>query len=117
MHPEDARYAAFVGREVEVPMSGGRKIPVIADDYVDMEFGTGALKITPAHDVNDYAIGKRRGLEFINIMRRDATMNEAAGGYEGLDRFACREQLWADMEAAGLAIRTEAYTNRCGARV
>ena len=96
-------------------MSGGRKIPVIADDYVDREFGTGALKITPAHDVNDYAIGKRRNLEFINIMNRDATMNEAAGGYAGLDRFECRTRLWADMEAAGLAIRTEPYTNRCAA--
>jgi valyl-tRNA synthetase len=112
VHPDDPRYAAFVGCEVVVPMSGGRRIPVIADSYVDMEFGTGALKITPAHDVNDYAIGKRRNLAFINILNKDATMNDAAGRYSGLDRFECREKLWTDMEASGLTIRTEAYSNR-----
>ena len=93
-------------------MSGGRKIKVIADTYVDMAFGTGALKITPAHDVNDYVIGKRVGLEFINIMNRDATMNSNAGKYEGLDRFECRAALWKDMEAAGLVIKRDPYTNR-----
>lgn len=74
---------------------------------------SGALKITPAHDANDYAIGKRRGLSFITIMNKDATMNEAAGKYEGLERFECRKQLWADMEAAGLTLKCEPYTNRC----
>lgn len=113
VHPDDPRYSAFVGRKVVVPMSGGRQIPVIADTYVDMEFGTGALKITPAHDLNDYAIGKRCNLAFINILNKDATMNSAAGQYAGLDRFECREKLWADMEARGLTIRTEPYTNRC----
>jgi valyl-tRNA synthetase len=115
VHPDDPRFAEFVGKEVVVPMSGGRKIPVISDDYVDMDFGTGVLKITPAHDVNDYAIGMRRQLEFINIMNRDATMNDAAGRYNGLDRFECRKQLWDDMRADGLVIKTEPYTNRCAA--
>lgn len=113
VHPDDARYAAMVGQEVEVPMSGGRRIPVIADTYVDMQFGTGALKITPAHDPNDYEIGQRVGLELLTVMNRDGSMNDSAGRYSGLDRFECREQLWADMEAAGLTIRKEGYTNRC----
>eukprot|EP00892_Ulva_mutabilis_P000534 jgi/Ulvmu1/10481/UM064_0018.1 len=112
VHPEDPRYADMVGKEVQVPMSGGRRIPVIADTYVDMEFGTGALKITPAHDPNDYEIGQRVGLEMLTIMNRDGSMNSNAGKYDGLDRFECRKQLWADMEAAGLAIRKEDYTNR-----
>ena len=113
VHPEDPRYAKFIGKEVEVPMSGGRRIPVIADEYVDREFGTGALKITPAHDANDYAIGQRRGLDSIVVMNRDATMADTAGRYAGLDRFECRKALWADMDAAGLTLRTEPYTNRC----
>ncbi len=71
---------------------------MIADDYVDMEFGTGALKITPGHDPNDYEIGQRVGLDMVNIMNNDATLNSNAGPYEGLERFAARKQLWADME-------------------
>jgi tRNA synthetases class I (I, L, M and V) len=114
VHPEDERYKDFVGKEVEVPMSGGRKIPVVADEYVDREFGTGALKITPAHDPNDYEIGKRVGLEMMCIMNRDGTMNAEAGKYNGLDRFECRKQLWKDLEGAGLAIRREDYQTRCG---
>ena len=113
VHPEDPRFSEFLGREVEVPMGGGRVVLVIADEYVDREFGTGALKITPAHDMNDYAIGKRCDLEFRVIMNPDGTMNEAAGAYAGLDRFECRKKLWADLEAAGLALKTEPYTNRC----
>ncbi|KIY92395.1 valyl-tRNA synthetase [Monoraphidium neglectum] len=119
VHPEDERYRQYVGRELTVPMTG-RTIRVIADEYVDMEFGTGALKITPGHDPNDYEIGKRRGLETINIMNKDGSLNENAGQYAGMDRrvgraeggvgFAVRKQLWADMEAAGLVIKKEDYT-------
>ncbi len=75
-----------------------RRIKVIGDTYVDREFGTGALKITPGHDTNDYEIGKRAGLEIINIMNDDGTLNAAAGKYEGLERFEARKQLWADLE-------------------
>eukprot|EP00775_Hariotina_reticulata_P011961 gene11961-12104_t len=112
VNPADERFKAFVGRQVVVPMSGGRTIPVIADDYVDMEFGTGALKITPGHDPNDYEIGKRVGLETINIMNKDGSLNANAGAYGGLDRFVARQQLWKDMEAAGLVIKKENYTTR-----
>lgn len=113
VHPEDPRYAEFVGKEVEVPMSGGRCIPVIADEYVDREFGTGALKITPAHDPNDYEIGQRVGLQMMCIMNRDGTMNAEAGVYAGMDRFDCRKKLWEDLEAADLVIRREDYSTRC----
>ena len=87
-----------------------RTIPVIHDTYVDREFGTGALKITPGHDVNDFNIGQRHGLQIINVMNRDATLNENGGPYAGLDRFECRKRLWADMQAAGLTIKAEPYT-------
>ncbi|KAI5065077.1 hypothetical protein GOP47_0019772 [Adiantum capillus-veneris] len=110
VHPEDERYAKYVGRMAIVPMSNGRKIPVIADKYVKREFGTGALKITPGHDPNDYEIGKKFGLPIINIMNNDGSMNENAGNYSGLDRFEARKKLWEDLEAAGLAIKIEPYT-------
>ena len=87
VHPEDERYTHLIGKEVLVPILN-KRVPIIADDYVQMDFGSGALKITPAHDVNDYAIGKRYDLPMINIMNKDATMNAAAGAYEGLDRSA-----------------------------
>ena len=108
VHPDDERFADLVGKMAVVPILN-REIPVIADDYVDREFGTGALKITPAHDPNDYEIGMRHELEFINVMNRDATINGNGGPYEGLDRFECREKLWMDMEEAGLTIRVEPY--------
>ena len=108
VHPEDARYASFVGKEVLVPILG-RKIPVIADDYVSKEFGTGALKITPGHDPHDYEIGQRHHLDLINIMNKDATLNENTGPYAGMERFKARKAIWADMETAGLVIREEAY--------
>jgi valyl-tRNA synthetase len=108
VHPEDERFWRFVGRTCLVPILN-RPIPVIADDYVDREFGTGALKITPGHDPNDYEIGKRHHLEIINVLNTDATMNENAGPYAGMDRFECREKLWADMRAEGLTIKTEPY--------
>ncbi|MGD8857926.1 MAG: valine--tRNA ligase, partial [Chloroflexota bacterium] len=109
VHPDDERYADYVGKMALVPMLE-RPIPIIADAYVDMEFGSGALKVTPGHDPNDFEIGQRHDLAVVNVMKKDATMSEAAGPYAGLDRFECRQRLWADMEAAGLAIRKEPYT-------
>lgn len=108
VHPDDARYQKFVGKKAIVPILG-REVPVIADDYVDREFGTGALKITPGHDPNDYEIGLRHNLAFINVLNKDATINENGGIYEGMDRFECRKKLWADMEAANLVIKVEPY--------
>ncbi|MFZ1599145.1 MAG: valine--tRNA ligase [Anaerolineae bacterium] len=109
VHPEDERYRHLIGATCLVPMLK-RTIPVIHDTYVDREFGTGALKITPGHDVNDFNIGQRHGLQIINVMNRDATLNENGGPYAGLDRFECRKRLWADMQAAGLTIKAEPYT-------
>jgi valyl-tRNA synthetase len=109
VHPMDERYKKFVGKKVLVPILN-RKIPVIADDYVDQEFGTGALKITPAHDANDYALAQRHHLEMINILNKDVTMNENAGPYQGLDRFVCRKKIWEDMKSQGLVIKEEPYT-------
>ncbi len=108
VHPEDERFIHLVGKMAIVPMLG-RQIPVIADDYVDREFGTGALKITPAHDPNDYEIGIRHNLAFINVLNKDASINENGGPYAGMDRMDCRKRLWADMEAAGLVIKVEPY--------
>jgi valyl-tRNA synthetase len=108
VHPEDERYKHLIGKKAFVPILG-REIPVIADEYVDRSFGTGALKITPAHDFNDYEIAQRHNLPLINIMNRDATLNENAGPYAGLDRFEARKKLWADMEAQGLTIKTEKH--------
>jgi len=112
VHPEDERYKHLVGKKAIVPMSGGRTVPIIADDYVDMEFGTGALKITPGHDPNDYAIGKKYDLPIVNIMNKDGTMNAETGAYDGLDRFDCRQQLWQDMEKEGLVIKVDPHTQR-----
>jgi len=111
VHPEDDRFKHLVGRECIVPVLN-RRIPIIADEYVDMEFGTGALKITPGHDVNDYNIGKTHGLETINIMNKDASMGEVCGKYAGLDRFECRKALWADLEGEDIAIKAEKYVTR-----
>ncbi len=108
VHPEDERYKPFIGSTCRVPILD-RPIPIIADEYVDREFGTGALKITPGHDPADYVIGKKHQLPIINVLNPDATMNEAAGPYAGMDRFECRKQLWADMKAAGLTLREEPY--------
>ena len=112
VHPDDERYKHLVGKKVIVPRSDGRSIPVIADEYVDMEFGTGALKITPGHDPNDYEIGKKFDLPIINIMNKDGSMNANAGPYENLDRFDCREKLWRDMEEDGLVIKVDPHTQR-----
>jgi valyl-tRNA synthetase len=104
VHPDDSRYRPYIGRKVVVPVLG-REIPVIADDYVDREFGTGALKITPGHDPNDYAIGMRHGLPVISVLDEVARVNENGGPYAGQDRFECRKNLWEDMRARGLVIK------------
>ena len=111
VHPEDERYKKFIGKMVLVPMLG-REIPVIADEYVTREFGTGALKITPAHDPNDYEIGERHNLPLISILDKDAKVNENGGNYEGLDRFDARAKIWEDMRAAGLVIKEESHIHQ-----
>ena len=108
VHPEDKRYARFVGKKVIVPILG-REIPVVADDYVEKDFGTGALKITPGHDPHDYEIGERHNLALINIMNKNATLNENAGKYAGMERFKARQAIWADMTEAGLVLKEEPY--------
>ena len=108
VHPEDERFKKFIGKTAIVPMLG-REIPVIADEYVSMEFGTGALKITPGHDPNDYAIAQRHNLPIISILDKDAKINENGGQYQGQDRFDARKNLWADMKEAGLVIKSEPY--------
>lgn len=112
VHPEDERYKDLVGKKAVVPMGNGRSIPIIADEYVDMEFGTGALKITPGHDPNDYAIGQKFDLPIINIMNKDGSLNENAGTYNGLDRFDARDKLWKDMEEEKLTIKVDPHTQR-----
>jgi len=108
VHPDDQRYQRYIGKMVRVPVIG-REIPVVADEYVEREFGTGALKITPGHDPHDYEIGQRHQLALINIMNPDATLNENAGPYEGLDRYKARQALWEDMRAQGLVLKEEPY--------
>jgi len=108
VHPDDERYKKYIGRTAIVPILG-REIPVIADEYVSREFGTGALKVTPGHDPNDYEIAQRHKLPIVSVLDEAAKVNENGGKYQGLDRFECREKLWADMKAADLVIRTERY--------
>jgi valyl-tRNA synthetase len=108
VHPEDERYTRFVGKKVIVPILG-REIPVVADEYVTREFGTGALKITPGHDPHDYEIGQRHNLALINIMNKNATLNENAGKYAGMERFEARRAIWEDMTQAGLVLKEEPY--------
>jgi valyl-tRNA synthetase len=108
VHPEDERFQKYIGCSVIVPILG-REIPVIADAYVSREFGTGALKITPGHDPNDYEIGQRHGLAIISVLDEAARINAYGGPYQGMDRFDCRDKMWADMAAAGLTIKTEPY--------
>ena len=114
VNPEDERYASLPDdTRVIVPLVG-RSIPLIRDSYVDIGFGTGALKVTPAHDVNDYMLGEKYALETIDIFNDDGTINDKVGMYVGMDRFAVREQIEKDLEAAGLLEKTEAYTNNVG---
>ena len=110
VHPEDERYRHLVGREIRLPLAD-RLIPVIADEYVDPEFGSGCVKITPAHDFNDYEIGRRHGLPMINVLTADAALNdEVPPRYRGLDRFEARKRVVEDLEAAGLLEKTEPHT-------
>lgn len=113
VHPQDLRYQHLKGKKVIVPVAG-RTVPVIFDDYVDMEFGTGALKITPAHDLNDYNIGITHKLDSIDIFNDNGTLNHFGGVYEGMDRFRCRKQIVQDLEASGLLLKTEEYVNNVG---
>ncbi|MDO8930584.1 MAG: class I tRNA ligase family protein, partial [Bacteroidota bacterium] len=113
VHPNDPRFTHLKGKRVLVPLIN-RSIPIIEDDYVDMEFGTGCLKITPSHDVNDYEIGLRFSLPSIDIFNEDGTMSEAAGMFVGEDRFAVREKIMVDLEAAGNVAKVEDYTNKVG---
>ncbi len=108
VHPDDERYRKYIGRKAIVPIIN-REIPVIADEYVSMEFGTGALKITPGHDPNDYAIAQGHNLPIISVLDTSAKINENGGPYKGQDRFEAREKLWSDMKKAGLVIKTEPY--------
>lgn len=113
INPNDPKNAWLRGKRVIVPLVG-RSVPVIEDDYVDIEFGTGCLKVTPAHDVNDYMLGEKHGLPSIDIFNDNGTLSEAAGLYVGMDRFAVREQIVKDLDAAGLLEKVEDYTNKVG---
>jgi valyl-tRNA synthetase len=113
VHPDDERYRHLVGRMVMLPLVN-KEIPIIADSYVDKEFGTGVVKITPAHDPNDFEVGKRHHLAEINIMNDDATINEKGGKYAGLDRYEARRQIVADLDALGLLVRVEDHTHNVG---
>ncbi|WP_420226506.1 valine--tRNA ligase [Pigmentiphaga litoralis] len=109
VHPDDERYTALIGRQVRLPLTG-RLIPVIADDYVDREFGTGVVKVTPAHDFNDYAVGQRHSLPMISVLTLDAMINdEAPEAYRGLERFEARKRIVADLEALGLLIEVKKH--------
>ncbi|MGK0527270.1 MAG: valyl-tRNA synthetase, partial [Alteromonadales bacterium] len=109
VHPDDERYQGFIGKEIKLPITG-RLIPVIADDYVDQEFGTGCVKITPAHDFNDYDMGKRHNLPMINILTDDAKINDdAPEAYRGLDRFDARKQIVADLDEQGALVKIEPH--------
>jgi valyl-tRNA synthetase len=114
VHPADEQNADLVGREVELPLTG-RRIPIVADEFVDPEFGSGFVKVTPAHDPNDFEIGRRHGLTELNVMHGDATLNEnAPEAYRGLDRFEARERVIADLEAAGLLDKIEKHLHSVG---
>ncbi len=113
VNPNDPRYASLKGKRVIVPLVG-RAVPVIYDDYVDMEFGTGALKVTPAHDINDYVLGEKYGLEAIDIFTDDGKINDKVGMYVGMDRFDLRVKIEGDLAAAGLLEKVEPYTNKVG---
>ena len=113
VNPEDEATKHLIGKTLILPIVG-REIPVIADDYVEIGFGTGCVKITPAHDPNDFLVGQRHSLEQIKVMNDDATMNAYAGKYEGMDRYACRKALVADLEAEGYLVKTEPHDHNVG---
>ena len=113
VNPDDERYSNIVGKMLLLPLTD-REIPVIADEYVDKEFGTGCVKITPAHDPNDFEVGKRHDLEIIKVMNDDATMNSYAGKYEGMDRYECRKEMIKDLEEMGLLVKVEDHSHNVG---
>lgn len=113
VNPDDERYKDIVGKMLKLPMTD-REIPVIADPYVDKEFGTGCVKITPAHDPNDFEVGKRHNLEEITVINDDATMNHFAGKYEGMDRYECRKALVDDLKEQGLLVKVEPHSHNVG---
>ncbi|SEW33236.1 valine--tRNA ligase [[Clostridium] fimetarium] len=113
VHPEDERYQHLIGKMVKLPLTD-REIPIIADSYVDKEFGTGVVKITPAHDPNDFEVGKRHNLPEINILNDDATINEKGGKYAGMDRYEARKAMVADLDALGLLVKVEEHTHNVG---
>lgn len=113
VHPEDERYKDLVGKTVTLPLMN-REIPIVADDYVDMDFGTGVVKITPAHDPNDFEIGNRHNFSRVNVMNEDGTMNDLAGKYAGMDRFEARKAVVKDLEAEGRLIKVEKMVHSVG---
>ena len=113
VNPADERYTGLIGKKVLLPIMN-REMPVVADDYVDMEFGTGVVKITPAHDPNDFEVGKRHDLEIINIMNDDGTINENGGKYAGMDRYEAREAILKELDGMGLLVKTEDYSHDVG---
>ena len=113
VHPEDDRYKHLIGKTVKLPIIG-REIPIVGDDYVDMEFGSGAVKITPAHDPNDFEIGNRHNLQRILVMNEDGTMNANAASYNGMDRFECRKQIVKDLQDAGVLFKIEEHAHSVG---
>ncbi|WP_059103914.1 valine--tRNA ligase [Shouchella shacheensis] len=113
VHPEDDRYKHLIGKTVTLPIVG-REIPIVADEYVDQEFGSGAVKITPAHDPNDFEIGNRHDLSRVLVMNEDGTMNENANVYQGFDRFECRKRIVKDLENAGILFKIEDHTHSVG---
>lgn len=113
VHPEDERYQSFIGKNVRLPLTN-RLIPIIADTYVDREFGTGALKVTPSHDHNDWHLGHKHGLEFIQVIDDEGRMNDLAGAYQGLTKEAAREKVAADLDAIGLLAEVKEYENSVG---
>ncbi|HBA68115.1 MAG TPA: valine--tRNA ligase [Lachnospiraceae bacterium] len=113
VNPEDDRYKNLIGRKVLLPLVN-REIPIIADSYVDMEFGTGVVKITPAHDPNDFEVGKRHGLPEINIMNDDATINENGGKFQGMDRYEARAAIVKELDEMGLLVKIEDYSHNVG---
>ncbi len=113
VHPDDERYTHLIGKTLILPLIG-REIPVFADEYVEKEFGTGCVKVTPAHDPNDFEMGQRNGLRLINILNNDAFINENGGKYCGLDRFDARKAIISDLDSLGLLIKTEKYQHNVG---
>ena len=113
VNPNDDRYKDVIGKKVILPIVG-RELPILADEYVDIDFGSGAMKVTPAHDPNDFEIGQRHSLENIIVMDENGKMNDKADKYAGLDRFECRKQLVEDLKAQDLVIKIEEHVHSVG---